>query len=109
MSAAPGDRPATVLVVDDNMQNREVAEGHLVGAGYQVIQAEGGAEALSIMTASRPDLVLLDVLMPGMDGYETCRRIRALPEGATRRSFSSRHWAIWRRTGRPWSRAPTTS
>ncbi len=81
MSAAPAESTATVLVVDDNLQNREVAEGHLVGAGYRVIQAEGGAEALSLMTARRPDLVLLDVLMPGMDGYETCRRIRALPEG----------------------------
>lgn len=81
MSAAPGETPATVLVVDDNLQNREVAEGHLVGAGYRVIQAEGGADALAILTAGRPDLVLLDVLMPGMDGYETCRRIRALPQG----------------------------
>ncbi|HVV50799.1 MAG TPA: hybrid sensor histidine kinase/response regulator [Polyangia bacterium] len=72
--------PPTVLVVDDNLQNREVAEGHLVGAGYDVIQAEGGAEALALLPARRPDLVLLDVLMPGMDGYETCRRMRALPE-----------------------------
>jgi two-component system, sensor histidine kinase and response regulator len=74
------DRAPTILVVDDNLQNREVAEGHLVGAGYLVIQAEGGAEALALLAARRPDLVLLDVLMPGMDGYETCRRIRALPE-----------------------------
>jgi two-component system sensor histidine kinase/response regulator len=73
------DRTPTILVVDDNLQNREVAEGHLVGAGYAVIQAEGGAEALAALAARRPDLVLLDVLMPGMDGYETCRRIRALP------------------------------
>ncbi len=72
--------PPTVLVVDDNLQNREVAEGHLVGAGYDVVQAEGGAEALALLPARRPDLVLLDVLMPGMDGYETCRRMRALPE-----------------------------
>jgi two-component system sensor histidine kinase/response regulator len=71
----------TILVVDDNLQNREVAEGNLIGAGYAVIQAEGGAEALALLTARRPDLVLLDVLMPGMDGYETCRLIRALPEG----------------------------
>jgi two-component system, sensor histidine kinase and response regulator len=77
---AEGKPPATVLVVDDNLQNREVAEGHLVGAGYAVIQAEGGAEGLALLTARRPDLVLLDVLMPGMDGYETCRRIRVLPE-----------------------------
>jgi two-component system sensor histidine kinase/response regulator len=78
---AEGAKPAaTVLVVDDNLQNREVAEGHLVSAGYAVLQAEGGAEALASLVSRRPDLVLLDVLMPGMDGYETCRRIRALPE-----------------------------
>ncbi|MFL5303609.1 MAG: response regulator [Polyangia bacterium] len=83
MSVGSADDAATVLVVDDNLQNREVAEGHLVGAGYRVIQAEGGAEALAILQGSRrPDLVLLDVLMPGMDGYETCRRIRALPHGS---------------------------
>jgi two-component system sensor histidine kinase/response regulator len=82
VSVAPVESPATVLVVDDNLQNREVAEGHLVGAGYEVVQAEGGAEALSFLSVRRPDLVLLDVLMPGMDGYETCRRIRALPQGA---------------------------
>ena len=75
-----GARSPTVLVVDDNLQNREVAEGHLVGAGYAVIQADGGAEALALLGGRRIDLVLLDVLMPEMDGYETCRRIRALPE-----------------------------
>jgi two-component system sensor histidine kinase/response regulator len=82
MSVASVDRPATVLVVDDNLQNREVAEGHLVGAGYQAIQADGGAEALAVLAGRRPDLILLDVLMPGMDGFETCRRIRAMPEAA---------------------------
>jgi signal transduction histidine kinase len=99
MSVAPGDRgvgsgslsvPAemaaaerrvTVLVVDDNLQNREVAEGHLVGAGYEAIQAASGEEALTMLATSRPDLVLLDVLMPGLDGFETCRRIRAMPGG----------------------------
>jgi signal transduction histidine kinase len=69
----------TVLVVDDNLQNREVAEGHLVGAGYTAIQAENGERALAITADQRPDLILLDVLMPGMDGFETCRRLRALP------------------------------
>jgi signal transduction histidine kinase len=80
VTLAEGPRVATILVVDDNLQNREVAEGHLVGAGYAVVQAEGGAEALALIPALRPDLVLLDVLMPDIDGYETCRRIRALPE-----------------------------
>ena len=81
MSDRPAEPPPTVLVVDDNLQNREVAEGHLVGAGYQAVQAESGDEALALLRAApeRPDLILLDVLMPGLDGFETCRRIRALP------------------------------
>src|SRR6478735_9088381 len=81
MSAATVETPATILVVDDNLQNREVAEGHLVGAGYAAIQAETGERALALLEERRPDLILLDVLMPGMDGFETCRRIRALPGG----------------------------
>jgi two-component system sensor histidine kinase/response regulator len=75
------ERPVTVLVVDDNFQNREVAEGHLVGAGYQAVQAESGEQALEMLKTQRPDLILLDVLMPGLDGFETCRRMRALPGG----------------------------
>ncbi|HVZ74641.1 MAG TPA: hybrid sensor histidine kinase/response regulator [Polyangia bacterium] len=75
------DSPITVLVVDDNFQNREVAEGHLVGAGYLAIQAESGEDAIAILATRKPDLILLDVLMPGLDGFETCRRIRALPGG----------------------------
>lgn len=81
MSVTSVENPATILVVDDNLQNREVAEGHLVGAGYEVLQADSGAEALASLETRRSDLVLLDVLMPGMDGFETCRRIRTLPVG----------------------------
>lgn len=81
MSAKPAERAVTVLVVDDNLQNREVAEGHLVGAGYTALQADGGEQALSLLAQRKPDLILLDVLMPGMDGFETCRRIRRLPDG----------------------------
>jgi two-component system sensor histidine kinase/response regulator len=90
MSAATADAPddertiqsersMTILVVDDNLQNREVAEGHLVAAGYSVVQAESGEQALPLVESQRPDLILLDVLMPGMDGFETCRSIRLLP------------------------------
>ena len=82
MSNASTEKPQTVLVVDDNLQNREVAEGHLVAAGYQVIQAEGGGRALTLFQEHKPDLVLLDVLMPLMDGFETCRRLRQLPGAA---------------------------
>jgi signal transduction histidine kinase len=84
MSDRPADPNVTILVVDDNFQNREVAEGHLVGAGYRAVQAESGEEAIALLQSGslEPHLVLLDVLMPGLDGFETCRRIRALPGGA---------------------------
>jgi two-component system, sensor histidine kinase and response regulator len=81
MSDRPAEPSVTILVVDDNFQNREVAEGHLVGAGYMAIQAESGEQALTMLQTQRLDLILLDVLMPGLDGFETCRRIRALPGG----------------------------
>jgi two-component system sensor histidine kinase/response regulator len=81
MSTPPVERPETVLVVDDNLQNREVAEGHLLSAGYAAILADAGEAALALFEERRPDLVLLDVLMPRMDGFETCRRLRALPAG----------------------------
>src|SRR5215510_2522806 len=82
MSVTSVETPVRVLIVDDNLQNREVAEGHLVGAGYQAMQAEDGEQGLGMIEEHRPDVILLDVLMPGMDGFETCRRIRALPGGA---------------------------
>jgi signal transduction histidine kinase len=66
----------TILVVDDNAQNRLVAEAQLVAAGYAVVLAESGTQALSIFEQRSFELVLLDVLMPGIDGFETCRRLR---------------------------------
>ena len=77
----PADARETVLVIDDNLQNREVAEGHLVSAGYNAFLADGGEEGLARFQELRPDLILLDVVMPRMDGFETCRRLRALPGG----------------------------
>ena len=71
----------TVLVIDDNLQNREVAEGHLLSAGYTAVLADGGQSGLARFEEQRPDLILLDVVMPRMDGFETCRRLRALPGG----------------------------
>jgi signal transduction histidine kinase len=68
----------TVLVVDDNAHNRALAEAHLAAAGYRVELAEGGEQALNMIAERAPDLVLLDVVMPRMDGFETCARIRKL-------------------------------
>ncbi|MFE9674596.1 response regulator transcription factor [Streptomyces sp. NPDC006259] len=65
-----------VLVVDDDPTVAEVVSGYLDRAGYQVDVAEDGHSALARAAAHRPDLVVLDLMLPGMDGLEVCRRIR---------------------------------
>jgi putative two-component system response regulator len=71
------DRTPVVLVVDDGQANRELIEACLAGVECQVRTAEDGVSALKAISASTPDLVLLDVQMPGIDGYEVCRRIKS--------------------------------
>lgn len=71
--------PARVLVVDDSPVNAKILEGMLTAAGYQVILATSGEAALEHMSSAAPDLVLLDLVLPGIDGYEVCRRLRATP------------------------------
>jgi signal transduction histidine kinase len=73
---------AKILVVDDNAQNRALARETLEDEGYTVILAENGEEGLKALERERPDCVLLDVRMPGTDGFAVCARIRALPEGS---------------------------
>ncbi len=73
---------AKILVVEDNEQNRELALATLESEGYDVIVAINGDEALRSCGIALPDCILLDVRMPGMDGFAVCERIRALPGGA---------------------------
>ncbi|RFU82624.1 DNA-binding response regulator [Streptomyces triticagri] len=68
---------ARVLVVDDDPTVAEVVTGYLERAGYTVDRADDGPTALARADARRPDLVVLDLMLPGMDGLEVCRRIRA--------------------------------
>ncbi len=70
------------LVVEDSAIERALLRAALERAGLAVIEAASGDEALRAFTSQPPDVVLLDILMPGIDGFETCRRIRALPAGA---------------------------
>lgn len=72
--------PETVLVVDDEPNIRALMETCLRIAGVGVWTAEDGVAALEVARSLRPDAVLLDVMMPRMDGLETCRRLRASPE-----------------------------
>jgi adenylate cyclase len=73
---------ARVLVVDDQPANVRLLEALLVPRGYNVATAFSGEEALALIAESEPDLVLLDIVMPGIDGYEVCRRIRERIETA---------------------------
>jgi len=68
-----------ILVVDDVATNLRLVQGHLRSEGYQVLLASSGEEALRMIEAEQPDLILLDVVMPRIDGFETCRRIREDP------------------------------
>ncbi len=74
-------RGRSVLVVDDNAENRALAEATLEDEGVAVAIAKGGAEAVEVCKRALPDCVLLDVRMPGVDGIEACKQIRALPGG----------------------------
>ncbi|MEA2662849.1 MAG: cyclic di-GMP phosphodiesterase [Chloroflexota bacterium] len=79
MSVRTVDTPPDILVVDDVAANRLLLEEHLLRLGYAVRQAADGLEALAAVEAQEPDLVLLDVNMPKLDGLSVCRRLKADP------------------------------
>jgi len=74
-----------VLVVDDEEPILELLKYNLEKAGYEVKTASDGAKGLDVARKFHPDVVLLDIMMPGMDGVETCRRLREIPE--TQKTF----------------------
>ena len=76
---------ATILVVDDNSDNVEILRAFLTSRGFSVEAAADGRSALARMEEIKPDLVLLDVMMPGMDGWEVCRVIKQHPSLADTR------------------------
>jgi CheY-like chemotaxis protein len=73
------DRPSRILIVDDEHQNRQLLEVMLGPEGFDLLTAGNGEEALALVARHAPDLILLDVMMPGMDGYEVTARIKADP------------------------------
>lgn len=77
MMSTAADGQATILVVDDTPTNLCVVSAFLDEAGYKVLVAEGGKDARDVIRLVTPDLILLDVLMPAPDGFETCRQLKA--------------------------------
>jgi CheY-like chemotaxis protein len=72
----------TILVVDDHEEIRGALAEILEEEGHEVLQAVDGLDALEVVAATPPDVILLDIAMPGMDGLETLRRLKDMPESA---------------------------
>jgi two-component system, OmpR family, alkaline phosphatase synthesis response regulator PhoP len=75
--------PPIVLIVDDNPQNLELIQAYLEDVECVTVPAYNGLEALDLAARKKPDLILLDVMMPKMSGFEVCRRIKSNPETST--------------------------
>jgi DNA-binding response OmpR family regulator len=71
-----GGRPTRILVVDDEANLVELVQGYLEREGYDVLTAGDGPSALALARDTRPDLLVLDLMLPGLDGLEVCRRVR---------------------------------
>jgi adenylate cyclase len=79
MNERDDNRRRTILVVDDNEINRDILVTRLISQGYETLQAADGEQALAIVRRAVPDLILLDIMMPNIDGLEVCRRVKNDP------------------------------
>lgn len=70
-----------VLVVDDNEDNANIIRDYLESRGYRITVAYNGDEAMTMFDSAKPSIVLLDVMMPGRDGWQVCREMKASPMG----------------------------
>ena len=101
---------ARVLVVDDILPNVKLLEAKLTAEYFDVVTAMNGLEALAICEQGLCDIVLLDVMMPGMDGFEVCRRLKSRPDdGAYSGGDGHRARPAERPAARASMPAPTTS
>jgi sigma-B regulation protein RsbU (phosphoserine phosphatase) len=79
-AAAESGAKRKLLIVDDEAINLKLLRVTLTSSGFEVVEAKNGREALARIDEADPDLILLDIMMPGMDGYEVCQRVRAHPK-----------------------------
>jgi two-component system alkaline phosphatase synthesis response regulator PhoP len=77
---ARSEKPPVILVVDDNVPNLELIQAYLEDVECRAVSAHDGIEALGMVKRNKPDLILLDVMMPKMSGFEVCRRLKNDPQ-----------------------------
>ena len=80
LTPVPTEEAGRILLVDDDATNLDVLRETLAGPNYRLFVARSGEEALKVARRAKPSIVLLDVVMPGIDGYETCRRLKEDPD-----------------------------
>ncbi len=76
MDSEKSNENLKILIADDNQQNCELLEAYLADEGYEIVMAGDGQEALTSVEESHPDLLLLDIMMPKLSGYEVCQRLK---------------------------------
>lgn len=93
---------STILVIEDSPTERRIVESTLQAAGWSVLHAEDGEEGLRKATADRPDLILLDVVLPGQNGFQVCRKLKKTEETGSipivmltsKNQESDRYWGM---------------
>ncbi len=98
----------TILLVEDNELNRDMLSRRLVRNGYDVLIAEDGAKGLSAATDGKPDLILMDMSLPVIDGWEATRRLKAAPQTQSIPVIALTAHAMSSDREKPWRRAVTT-
>jgi CheY-like chemotaxis protein len=78
VSPSDSDRlTGRILIADDNLQNRELLEAYLADEGHEILMAADGKQTLDVVLEKQPDLVLLDIMMPKLSGYEVCEKLKS--------------------------------
>ncbi len=76
-SSDTGPLPGRILIADDNLQNRELLEAYLADEGHEILMAADGRQTLDVAFEREPDLILLDIMMPKLSGYEVCEKLKS--------------------------------
>src|SRR5713101_2442608 len=101
--------PPCILIVDDEPMNLDILQTRLAVHGYEILTATNGEEALAIASAQQPDLILLDIMMPKIDGIDVCRHLKADPPLPSIRFIWARAKAASRDAVAGWEAVPNES